>query len=124
LFVAILIKILRRRLRARNSAPIVEDPAALEAAQKEADQSDFRRALAKTHILLDSFSSMQYYTMDYMDRLVEFLLQNGVDAHYYFQESMPAGVISVTGATGTYELYVPRGMEEQTRALVKQFRSQ
>lgn len=124
LFVAVLVKHQMKRQRRRQSeGPLVEDPATLHAAELALGGSDYRKELFKTHLVLDVFSTTQHYSSSYMDQLVRSLNDNGIEATYFFQESVPVGVVSMTGATGVYELFVPRGSEGAAQTILYKFRS-
>jgi len=121
-FAALVVKFQKRRLAGRSEEAVVDDPEALAKAEAVANAIDFRVEILKSHSLYDNFSTMQGYNMNYMDKLIAYLGENGVVADYRFQEAMPAGVLTVTGATGTYELYVQRGQESAARDVIQRFR--
>jgi len=116
---------LRQRQRHRRVGPLIEDPAALAAAEAAVSMApDLRQQVREGRSLIQNFSSMNGYTELYMQQLCAFLQRHGMPAAYYFLEAMPTGAIAVIGPAGTFELYVPRGSESAALELVQRFRQQ
>lgn len=123
-FLSLVIRYFRRRDRERDLPTAIEDAEALARAEAEVRRGDPRKELyLNNYTLLENFSTVQGYTASYMDQLVGFLEAREIPAASLFQESLPAGVLAVSGGSGTYELYVQRGLEAAARAAVRDFRS-
>ena len=91
---------------------------------KESEQwrvVDLREEFSKTYDFVDSFSTLQGYSEDYIKQIIQMLAKNNISADFIFVESGPSGMMSYTQRQGTFELYVQRGETEVAVEAIRNF---
>lgn len=125
----LLIHLFKRRQRSKNHSPLplsqtIEDPALLRRAEQEANTLNLREELSKNYEYVDSYSTMQGYSEDYMNQLVNLLEQNQINASFIFVDAAPAGVATFIGRNvGTFELYVQKDKSTEAFDIIERFRN-
>lgn len=128
IWIYLFVRLIKKRRHSRNKWPleaerIVEDPQRLLQAEHDAKHLDLRQELSKNYEFLDSYSTTQGYSEDYINQLVNLLEQHQINSNFIFIESMPAGSITFLERSGTFELYVQKDKIEKSMALVEKFRA-
>lgn len=122
------IHLFKRRQRLKNNPRLplnqtIEDPELLQQAEQAVSSLNLRQELSKNYELLDSYSTMQGYSEDYLNQLVQLLEQNQIHASFIFTESVPPGTTTFLGRSGTFELYVQKDKSDEALDIIESFKS-
>ncbi len=127
IWVYVFVRLIKKRRHSKNKWPleterIIEDPQQLLKAEQDVKNLDLRQELSKNYEFLDSYSTTQGYSENYMNQLVQLLEQHQISSNFIFSESVPPGSITFLERAGTFELYVQKDKIEESMALVEKFR--
>lgn len=110
----------------QDDSPIegtLSDLQASEAAQRDAWSHDLRKQLLEEHVLIDRLNTIDGFTDQYMETLLAFLRESGIQCETYFQETVPPGVgISLIARHGIHELYVRKDQASDALEKIQVFR--
>lgn len=99
----------------------IDDPTALSAAEAAVQDVNLREEFSKLYDFLDSFSTLQGYSEDYMLEIIQMLAKHEISADFLFVESGPSGMMSYTHRQGTFELYVQKGKVDDAIKKIREF---
>lgn len=102
---------------------VIEDPDLLSKAEQEVKNLDWKTEVHSKYDLLDSYSTVQGYSEDYMNQIVNVLEQNQIQAVFMFVDAGPVGMISITQRDGMFELYIQKNKAAEAMEIIKKFRA-
>ncbi len=123
-----------RRQRARKELAVADSASApiegTDADRERAEQSlrewstDLRKELAKTHEIVGRLNTIDGYSVDYVEDLLNEIRAAGISADYNFQPTSPMGVgASLITRQGDFEIFVEQTKVEEALPIIEKFRA-
>lgn len=112
----------RQRLKSESSSDkdLIEDQNLLSQAEQDVKNVDLKKEISLNYDFFDSYSTMQGFNEDYINKLIKVLEENKIQAVFMFIASGPAGMMRFA-VDGTFELYVQKNKTKEAAEIIKNF---